>query len=219
MTCVIHCYAVLAIVSNSYPPLQGRLPTRYSPVRNSSKKSKLLSSAFYLHVLGTPPAFVLSQDQTLINTLIIVRALTHYRRLTIYSCKLTGYNVFYHNPALGFLFSSQRSLSLLRQLLYSSKSRMTCQHFFWSFFASRVRYLSRNSLFIISSLACLVNNFFKVLEPFQVCGKSVKTTFISYHANQYLSIGFSKKIKQYNHVLLNKLFKNFFYLTCNHTFL
>ena len=92
MTCVTHCYAVLAIVSNSYPPLQGRLPTRYSPVRNSSKKSKLLSSAFYLHVLGTPPAFVLSQDQTLINTLIIVRALTHYRRLTIYSCKLTGYN-------------------------------------------------------------------------------------------------------------------------------
>ena len=92
MTCVIHCYAVLAIVSNSYPPLQGRLPTRYSPVRNSSKKSKLLSSAFYLHVLGTPPAFVLSQDQTLINTLIIVRALTHFRLLTFYSCKLTGYN-------------------------------------------------------------------------------------------------------------------------------
>ena len=92
MSCNIYSYAVLAIVSNSYPPLPGRLPTRYSPVRNSSKKSKLLSSAFYLHVLGTPPAFVLSQDQTLINTLIIVRALTHYRRLTIYSCKLTGYN-------------------------------------------------------------------------------------------------------------------------------
>ena len=155
MTCVIHCYAVLAIVSNSYPPLQGRLPTRYSPVRNSSKKSKLLSSAFYLHVLGTPPAFVLSQDQTLINTLIIVRALTHYRRLTIYSCKLTGYNFFY-NPALGFLFSSQRSLSLLRQLLYSSKSRMSCQHFFWSFFhfscpLSLAKQLIYN---IISSLSC-----------------------------------------------------------------
>ena len=92
MTCVIHCYAVLAIVSNSYPPLQGRLPTRYSPVRNSSARCKHQASAFYLHVLGTPPAFILSQDQTLINTLIIVRALTHYRRLTIYSCKLTGYN-------------------------------------------------------------------------------------------------------------------------------
>ena len=132
MTWVIHCYAVLAIVSNSYPPLQGRLPTRYSPVRNSSKKSKLLSSAFYLHVLGTPPAFVLSQDQTLIKNLIIVRALTHFRLLTIHSCKLTGYILFY-NPALGFLFSSQRSLPLLRQLLYSSKSRITCQHFLKSF--------------------------------------------------------------------------------------
>ena len=69
MSCNIYSYAVLAIVSNSYPPLPGRLPTRYSPVRNSSKKSKLLSSAFYLHVLGTPPAFVLSQDQTLIKSL------------------------------------------------------------------------------------------------------------------------------------------------------
>ena len=156
MTCVIHCYAVLAIVSNSYPPLQGRLPTRYSPVRNSSKKSKLLFSAFYLHVLGTPPAFVLSQDQTLIKNLIIVRALTHYRRLTIYSCKLTGYNFFYHNPALGFLFSSQRSLSLLRQLLYSSKSRIACQHFFRSFFTSWCWLLLPKQLIynIISDLSC-----------------------------------------------------------------
>ena len=141
MTCVIHCYAVLAIVSNSYPPLQGRLPTRYSPVRNSSKKSKLLSSAFYLHVLGTPPAFVLSQDQTLINTLIIVRALTHYRRLTIYSCKLTGYNSSIIT-ALGFLFSSQRSLPLLRQLLYSIKDRISCQHFFEVFSFLRAGRLS-----------------------------------------------------------------------------
>lgn len=68
MTWVIGFYAVLAIVSNSYPPLSGRLPTRYSPVRNSSVQCKHLTSAFYLHVLGTPPAFVLSQDQTLVNS-------------------------------------------------------------------------------------------------------------------------------------------------------
>ncbi len=178
MTCVIHCYAVLAIVSNSYPPLQGRLPTRYSPVRNSSKKSKLLSSAFYLHVLGTPPAFVLSQDQTLIKFFNNRSSVNSFPSSDVFSCKLTGYNFFYHNPALGFLFSSQRSLSLLRQLLYSSKSRIVCQHFFRSFFTSRVRHPFRSSLFIISSLTYLVNNFFKVLEPFQVCGKSVKTTFI-----------------------------------------
>ncbi|CTG36495.1 hypothetical protein ERS070179_02377, partial [Streptococcus pneumoniae] len=39
MSCNIHSYAVLAIVSNSYPPLPGRLPTRYSPVRNSSREA------------------------------------------------------------------------------------------------------------------------------------------------------------------------------------
>ena len=39
MSCNIYYYAVLAIVSNSYPPLPGRLPTRYSPVRNSSREA------------------------------------------------------------------------------------------------------------------------------------------------------------------------------------
>ena len=43
MSCNIYYYAVLAIVSNSYPPLPGRLPTRYSPVRNSSREA---SSSF-----------------------------------------------------------------------------------------------------------------------------------------------------------------------------
>ena len=73
MTWVIHCYAVLAIVSNSYPPLRGRLPTRYSPVRNSSARCKHQASAFYLHVLGTPPAFILSQDQTLIKIIVCLK--------------------------------------------------------------------------------------------------------------------------------------------------
>ena len=64
-------YAVLAVISNCYPPVQGRLPTRYSPVRRSvtdfviPKKSKI-SASLDLHVLGTPPAFILSQDQTLV---------------------------------------------------------------------------------------------------------------------------------------------------------
>jgi hypothetical protein len=43
--------------------VQGRLPTCYSPVRHSSTPEEV--SAFDLHVLSTPPAFVLSQDQTL----------------------------------------------------------------------------------------------------------------------------------------------------------
>ena len=56
-------YAVLARVSPGYPPTLGRLPTCYSPVRRSPEAEA--SFAHDLHVLSTPPAFILSQDQTL----------------------------------------------------------------------------------------------------------------------------------------------------------
>ena len=60
-------YPVLAPVSRSYPGLAGRLPTCYSPVRRWVLKGKPLKTPPDLHVLGTPPAFVLSQDQTLLK--------------------------------------------------------------------------------------------------------------------------------------------------------
>ena len=60
-------YPVLAVVSNCYPSVQGRLLTRYSPVRHKqfSLYRYISNSPFDLHVLSMPPAFVLSQDQTL----------------------------------------------------------------------------------------------------------------------------------------------------------
>ena len=62
-------YAVLPFVSKRYPPLKGRLLTRYSPVRHSVISYFIRrirnQASFDLHVLSTPPAFVLSQDQTL----------------------------------------------------------------------------------------------------------------------------------------------------------
>jgi hypothetical protein len=57
-------HAVLAHLSVSYPPLRGRLPTCYSTVRRSEREPKP-SPSLDLHTLGTPQAFVLSQDQTL----------------------------------------------------------------------------------------------------------------------------------------------------------
>jgi hypothetical protein len=56
-------YSVLDPVSQAYPKVQGRSPTCYSPVRHSSTPERAFP--FDLHVLSTPPAFVLSQDQTL----------------------------------------------------------------------------------------------------------------------------------------------------------
>ena len=61
-------YKALAFLSNGYSSPEGKLPTYYSPVRRFTHR---VAPAFSpdLHVLGTPPAFALSQDQTLqLNT-------------------------------------------------------------------------------------------------------------------------------------------------------
>ena len=48
-----------------YPPLMGRLHTRYSPVRRSPTSYCYDSLPLDLHVLSLSLAFILSQDQTL----------------------------------------------------------------------------------------------------------------------------------------------------------
>ena len=53
------CHAVLIRVSPGYPPVEGRLHTRYAPVR------RWHCCPLALHVLSLPLAFILSQDQTL----------------------------------------------------------------------------------------------------------------------------------------------------------
>ena len=68
-------YEVLIPVSRGYPSARGRLPTRYSPVRrfplNPSTEVSVMSFSLDLHVLNTPPAFILSQDQTLNENVIL----------------------------------------------------------------------------------------------------------------------------------------------------
>ena len=70
-------YEVLITVSSGYPSVQGRLPTRYSPVRRFpfflSSEDLILNFSLDLHVLGTPPAFILSQDQTL-NLMVYIKS-------------------------------------------------------------------------------------------------------------------------------------------------
>ena len=60
------CYGVLDQISPDYPPVTGRLHTRYAPVRRSPPSVLPLHVLpLDLHVLGLPLAFILSQDQTL----------------------------------------------------------------------------------------------------------------------------------------------------------
>lgn len=54
-------HPVLATLSSGYSRLWGRSVTCYSPVRHYQSEDR----PFDLHVLSTPPAFTLSQDQTL----------------------------------------------------------------------------------------------------------------------------------------------------------
>lgn len=56
-------YAVLARVSPGYPPLRGRFPRVTHPSATLLTPEGVF--AFDLHVLSMPPAFNLSQDQTL----------------------------------------------------------------------------------------------------------------------------------------------------------
>ena len=58
-------HKVLNTLSGAYPKEKDRLLTCYSPVRHSHQKRKRSWIPFDLHVLSTPPAFILSQDQTL----------------------------------------------------------------------------------------------------------------------------------------------------------
>ncbi len=71
-------YAVLARVSPSYPPLPGRF------LRVTHPFATLLTPegafAFDLHVLGMPPAFNLSQDQTLRLNLLANRFANPFKR-------------------------------------------------------------------------------------------------------------------------------------------
>ena len=65
MPCGTGRYGVLVGISPRYPPVAGRLHTRYAPVRRSSAEYCYSLLPLDLHVLSLPLAFILSQDQTL----------------------------------------------------------------------------------------------------------------------------------------------------------
>ena len=88
--CLSATYPVLASVSRSYPGHMGRLPTCYSPVRHWISED----IPFDLHVLGMPPAFILSQDQTLQKNKYLYQILASFFIVLILLLKLTFCSVF-----------------------------------------------------------------------------------------------------------------------------
>ena len=128
-------YAVLSVISHCYSPLIGRLLTCYSPVRHGvqlvDKSSSLLP--FDLHVLCTPPAFILSQDQTLNFCSIF------------FSFKPSGLSLF------SYLFFGQFSVRLV---LFSLKDIVYFSMYCFLFFL-----LLLSTCFIIALYCYSVNTF------------------------------------------------------------
>ena len=111
-------YAVLPFVSKRYPPLKGRLLTRYSPVRHSVISYFIRrirnQASFDLHVLSTPPAFVLSQDQTLYKLY-----LNDHSRLNLYRAICHSFKNFLYLPSRVIDLTPFRQVSQLRSGLFS----------------------------------------------------------------------------------------------------
>ena len=91
----------------AYPPLTGRLHTRYSPVRRSPPQYCYLVLPLDLHVLSLSLAFILSQDQTL-RCQFVCFYIVAQNNLFIVSSKLT----------VLFLFSTRYKSNLYRFLYY-----------------------------------------------------------------------------------------------------
>ena len=109
------CHAVLAVVSNCCPPLKGRFLTRYSPVRHCPllqlDESSFHRFSFDLHVLSTPPAFVLSQDQTLYKSY-----LNGHSRLNLYRAICHSFKNFLYLPSRVIDLTPFRQVSQLHIL-------------------------------------------------------------------------------------------------------
>ena len=82
-----------------------------------------------LHVLGTPPAFVLSQDQTLRKYL---RSAFSKLFCSLKNCSVALF--LKHWIYFAWLFNFQRTpAASRRQLIYNTTVGLLCQHFFKSF--------------------------------------------------------------------------------------
>jgi hypothetical protein len=99
-------YLVLPILSDSYPRVRGTLAIHYSPVRHCA--AYCYATPYDLHVLTTPPAFRLSQNQTLQLNFLAGGILLH----SVIIADLTATDDFTN------LLSSKRVCSTLQQKTY-----------------------------------------------------------------------------------------------------
>ena len=153
-----YIHSVLAPLSKCCPHLEGRLLTRYSPVRHLVFTE--INTPFDLHVLSTPPAFVLSQDQTLQDILEL------FASSFIRCCRYITDGIFgwFHiwNPHSGYVhflrndylyivqFSKIRCrfsvVTVLWRLVYLNTFNRECQELFSKVFRSFFTFPSNGNI-------------------------------------------------------------------------
>ena len=127
-------YAVLAVISNCYPPVWGRLPTRYSPVRhsvNSASIRKLPQNRFVRlacvkHAASVhPEPGSNSHVQSLsLQDLLVFPALLCLVRILSYRSEFSQIQG-RPNPAL--LFGIFRVLHTVRSLIFKVRCLFCCR--------------------------------------------------------------------------------------------
>ncbi len=167
------CYEVLIPVSRGYPSAKGRLPTCYSPVRRfplpNSTEASFASFSLDLHVLGTPPAFILSQDQTLI--LISFKLPKKFKSFLLNSVTLSSFansvsELLLNRNCRKLCFPFQ--VCIVSSYLFSDSKFLHYEVFNVLTLLSKRRSLLA-SLFSISHLWALVNNFFELFYLILLC--------------------------------------------------
>ena len=94
-------------------------------------------SAFYLHVLGTPPAFILSQDQTLIKIIVCLKLILSLTDLLFFYCSVTITSVIAPCTLVRLVQFSKVFVALARQLYQYITTSSPCQYLF-SIFLKKV---------------------------------------------------------------------------------
>ena len=134
-------------------------------------------SPFDLHVLSVPPAFVLSQDQTLYKSCISISVSTELRSLFNNACVITAH---FYTLCLSFPFFKGISRVVTLFALFNFQDAVSC-------FA-----LLRNT-FIISHSEDFVKYFFQVFSKFSFrdlrCSLQTSFSIIS-HSVQFVKYFF-----------------------------
>ena len=191
-------YAVLAVVSNCYPPVWGRLPTRYSPVRHSVTKSSFRRNQIKCFVrLACVKHAASVHPEPGSNSHVKKFSCPVINWLNQISIWFTVLRLFLYRNVRVLLFTTPWNSLNLSRLFHCSVIKVLC-----------FVVVLGDSLFIISYQICLVKNFFHFLNFFLSIGfiRSVisnATTLIFYHVLFCLSTTFSKKIRT-THIVNNK---------------